>query len=588
MPSVSLHKHVADSKRLEALQATALLDSPMEEAFDRLTRLAVRFTKAPVSLVSLVDKNRQFFKSCVGLPRPWSIQRETPLTHSFCQHNRIAGVPLVINDARNDPIFKDNLAVRDLNVIAYLGIPLVTKDAYILGSFCVIDTEPREWSAEEIATVSDIAEAVMTEISLRTEIAERKRAEDRRDEFAALYASLQNEIAARKQAEEAKEQYQVQMQQAQKMEALGLLAGGIAHDFNNILSIILGNAELAIKDVPEGSTAFIELKEVITASYRARDLVRQILTISRHSDNKRVPLHVTPIILEGLKLLRSTISPKIEVRDNLKAPVDVILADPSKVQQILFNLCTNAAHAMKDKGGILEISLILDEIKLNDTRKLPQARPGRYLRLTVADTGEGMTPDIQEKIFDPYFSTKKPEEGTGLGLSVVQGLVESYDGLLYVESEVGKGSRVSVFFQLSNKEALIEAQQIGRLPKGTERILIVDDEQSIVDLLVTLLSKIGYTVSSVNSSAECLQILREAPSAFDMIITDMVMPAMTGTELSEKIFEIRPDMPIILCTGYSTMIDAKKAEAMGIKALLYKPVSSKELASTIRRVFDAD
>lgn len=586
MAANTLHDHLNDPGRLAALRAVALLDTPTEEAFDRLSRLAARFTRAPVTLVSLVDTDRQFFKSCIGLPEPWNTARVTPLSHSFCQHNRVAGVPLIITDAREDPLFRDNLAIRDLNVIAYLGIPLISSDSYVLGSFCVIDSKPRSWTEEEVETVRDLAAAVMTEIALRTEISERKKAEGSRDELAAIYASLQDEIAARKRSEEKRQRLELQMHQAQKMEAVGSLAGGIAHDFNNILGIILGNTELALQDIPAENPACLNLHKVVTACLRARDLVRQILAFSRHAEQEQAPLRISHILKEGLRLLRSSLPTTIEIRQHIETRSDTVLADPTKIHQILLNLCTNAAHAMRKEGGVLDVSLTDEVLDSETASRFYDLSPGAFVKLTVNDNGHGIEPFIRERIFDPYFTTKEPEEGTGMGLAVVHGIVKRYGGSIIVESEPGKGTAFHVLLPKFKGEVSPAAEPLVQFPGGTESILFVDDEKLVVDTIPPILRRLGYEVESGTSSIECLNVFRQNPEAFDLIITDMTMPNMTGADLAKEAIKIRPDIPIILCTGFSERIDEKRAKEIGIRAFLMKPVITREIAGTIREVLE--
>ena len=322
-----LATHLVDPARLAALHAVALLDTPTEEAFDRLSRLAAHFVKAPVALVSLVDANRQFFKSCIGLPEPWRSRRETPLSHSFCQHNRVAGHPLLIEDARTHFLVKDNLAIVDLNVIAYLGIPLVTSDGYVLGSFCVIDSKIRNWGKEDVSVIKDLAAAVMTEIQLRTEIAARSRAEGDRDNLAELNTLLREEITARKQAEEQQRQLEAQLHQAQKMEAIGRLSGGVAHDLNNLLSPILGYGELLSEDPGLNVEQRESLNEILNSGIRARDLVRQLLAFSRKQILEFKPLNINETIENFSKLLRRIIPEDIEIKAVLSPNIRPVMAD---------------------------------------------------------------------------------------------------------------------------------------------------------------------------------------------------------------------------------------------------------------------
>jgi len=375
---------------------------------------------------------------------------------------------------------------------------------------------------------------------------------------------------------------ETQLRQAQKMEAIGTLAGGIAHDFNNILSPIVGYTEMALVDLPEDSRTASDLQEVLTASRRAADLVTQILTFSRQQEEERHPIRVCPIAKEALKLLRASLPSTIEMRPRIVAEPDVVLADPTQIHQVLMNLCTNAGHAMRETGGTLTVELT----NLDATAEPPHEglEPGHYLRLTVADTGHGMEPDVLARIFEPYFTTKETGEGTGLGLAVVHGIVESYGGAIAVESEIGRGTTFEILLPLAEREEA-DAAASGPAPRGRERVLLVDDEPTVVEMVQQMLERLGYEVVSHTSSTEALAAFERGPDQFDLVVTDMTMPHMTGTDLSKELMEIRPDVPIIMCTGFSELITEGKAEAMGIRALLMKPIVRRDLAEAIRRAF---
>jgi len=396
---------------------------------------------------------------------------------------------------------------------------------------------------------------------------------------------------------------QEQLQQAQKMEAIGTLAGGIAHDFNNILGVIIGNAELAMEHVPEQGLVQKSLEEVCTASMRARDLVRQILSFSRQADQEVRPIEISPIVEESLHLLRSTIPKTIDIRKNISCQADTVLADPTQINQILFNLCTNAAHAMEKNGGTLGVSLesakfgigSLDLQKDQDTSSIlgiesrtgySDLVPEAYVRLTVSDTGHGIGPEVMDRIYDPYFTTKQVGEGTGLGLSVVHGIVRACGGIIRVESEPGKGTTFEVLLPTVETEGRSENHSPGPLPKGSERILLVDDEDALAELGERVLANLGYDAVSKTSTSGALELFRANPDQFDLVITDMTMPHMTGDRLAKKLMKIRPDIPVILCTGHSGQISEKRAKAIGIRAFVMKPIAQRQMAETIRKVLD--
>ena len=395
--------------------------------------------------------------------------------------------------------------------------------------------------------------------------------------------SLGLDITERKQVEEEKDKLQTQLQQAHKMEAIGTLAGGIAHDFNNIVGIILGNTELAIDDVPEGNPAQLNLKEVRTASLRAKDVVRQLLSFARKTKLEKKPANIIPIIKESLKFLRSSIPTSIEIRQNIAKDVDTILADPTQINQILINLCANSHHSMPD-GGVIVITLKNIELDEDTSDQCSKLNPGRYVNLAVSDTGHGISQEKIDRIFDPYFTTKEVGKGTGMGLAVVHGIVKGHNGLITVESELGKGTTFSIFFPVVEKEVVVEAETDEELPTGSERILFIDDEESLVKIGHQRLEWLGYKVEATISPIEALELFRSQPDQFDLVITDLTMPKMTGDKLVKEILNIRSDIPIILCTGFSEKIDEKKSKAIGASGYLEKPHNKRDLAKIVRKV----
>lgn len=379
---------------------------------------------------------------------------------------------------------------------------------------------------------------------------------------------------------------EAQLLQAQKMEAIGTLAGGIAHDFNNILTSVLGYTQLAQGDVPKGSQAERDLQEVVRAGRRARDLVSQILTFSRQTQQELKPLDPVPIIKEVLKLLRASIPSTIEIKQHIGKTEANILADPTQIHQILINLCTNAAHAMAHKGGVLEVVLtkvLLDSVFAS---RHPEVAPGEHLVLAVTDTGHGIGPAIMDRIFDPFFTTKKRGEGTGMGLAVVHGIVRSCGGAITVYSEVGKGTTFKVFLPCCTGDADCEGAVEMIVARGNERILFVDDEPSIVAMAKRMIENLGYSVLSTTSSVEALDLFREGSGDFDLVITDLTMPKMTGEQLAGELTRIRRDIPIIICTGYSNTLTEGKETQPGIRAVVTKPLITHEIARTIRDVLD--
>jgi len=398
---------------------------------------------------------------------------------------------------------------------------------------------------------------------------------------------VSRDISRRKQVEEEKEKLQAQLAQARKMESIGTLAGGIAHDFNNILAIISGNTELAMSDVPEWNPARHNLEEVMKASLRARDAVRQILAFSRKTEEKQKPLRVGPIIQESLKLLRSAAPASIRIQEDLSTRTDAVFGDPAQINQVVMNLYGNAIHAMREKGGVLEVSLKHAELDQDASPLLHDLTEGRYVLLTVSDTGHGMEPEIVERIFDPYFTTKGIGEGSGMGLSVVHGIVKRHRGAIRVESELGEGTRFHVFLPLLETQEELESEPPASFPAGAdEHILFVDDEDAVADLGGRMLQHLGYRVTVKTSSTEALEAFRAQPDHYDLLVTDMTMPDLTGTDLSREFLRIRPGFPVVLCTGFSEMITEESAKQMGIQAFVVKPLVMKEIAHTVRRILD--
>ncbi|HPI94068.1 MAG TPA: PAS domain S-box protein [Deltaproteobacteria bacterium] len=394
------------------------------------------------------------------------------------------------------------------------------------------------------------------------------------------------DVTESKLAELDKKRLEDQLAQAQKMESLGTLAGGIAHDFNNILSAIIGYSELALGDASEPDTARSEIKEAIKAADRAKDLVKQILTFSRRAETTYSPLDLPPLVKGSLKMLRSVIPTTIEIRQDL-VPSCLVMSDPTQVNQLIMNLCTNAAHAMDETGGVLTVRLRKEAIDGVMAHEL-DIKPGSYVRLTVGDTGHGMAPEVVERIFEPYFTTKELGRGTGLGLSVVHGIVKSQNGAVTCTSTPGTGTAFDVYLpEITLGVDTTELAQREPLPTGNARILFVDDEPTLANLAEKMLGRLGYAVVTRTSSIDALAHFQNNPADFDLVISDMTMPGLTGDKLALKLLEIRPDIPIILCTGYSEHISEEKAKEIGIREFALKPLEMRELAKIIQRVFSS-
>jgi PAS domain S-box-containing protein len=398
------------------------------------------------------------------------------------------------------------------------------------------------------------------------------------------YDGIIEDITERKLAEEALRESEEKLHQAEKMEAIGTLAGGIAHDFNNILSAILGYSELALADLPFEASIRNKLEAIHSSGERARDLVSQILAFSRKDEQVRSPVSLHLILKDALKILRPAIPTTIEIQAQITSKCR-IFGDPSRVHQVIMNLCTNAYQAMLETGGTLKITLSHEELE-GKTAALAQVPAGFYGKLVISDTGVGIPSKNVERIFDPYFTTKEKGKGTGLGLAAVHGICKSHGGSILVESEIEKGTKFTVYLPLTLEGSGAGKQADFQLPAGNERILLVDDEQNIREIEKEMLEMQGYNVTAKNNAQEALKLFSEKPERFDLVITDMTMPYMTGDRFAEELRKIRSDIPIILSTGYSELMSKEKAKSLGIKGFLMKPFTTKELSSTIRKVLN--
>lgn len=453
-------------------------------------------------------------------------------------------------------LFPKNHALDEMGVSGYVGVALEGINSNVIGVLCCF--------SHGRISITKQTKNVMRIIAAR------------------LSSAIERE-----KNERARELLENQLQQAQKMESIGTLAGGIAHDFNNILSPIMGHTELLLYDTPEGSQLRYSLNEIQSASMRAKDLVRQILTFSRQEKSECKTMRMQYIIKEALKLIRSSIPAIIEIKHNIRKECGLINADPTQIHQIVMNLATNAYHAMEDAGGTMTIDL--KEVELDAQKALNlDIKQGTYACLTVSDTGTGIPEDVKGKIFDPFFTTKGQGKGTGIGLSVVHGIVNSSGGAICVHSELGKGTEFNIYLPVVEsylkKNDALKVKMI--IQGGTERVLLVDDEAPLITLQKQMLERLGYQVTSRTSSMEGLEAFRSSPDKFDLVITDMAMPNMSGDKLAVELIKIRPDIPVLLCTGFSTIISEEKALVMGIKGFLMKPVTISDLDKKIRDVLD--
>lgn len=399
------------------------------------------------------------------------------------------------------------------------------------------------------------------------------------------FIGTQQDITQKKESEQRQKEMEAKLQQAYKMEAIGTLAGGIAHDFNNILGTIIGYTEMALDDCEPDSPISKDLDNVLEAGLRAAELVKQILVFSRQEQVEPIIFSPAVTIKEVLTMLRPTLPATITVKESIDPSAGAVLADPTKINQIFMNLCTNAYHAMEKEGGILEVVLQQLVHEEGDETNPHELQPGRYVQLKIVDTGVGIPEQIKDKIFDPYFTTKEIGRGSGMGLAIVHGYVQRYGGLVHFQSEPGVGTTFEVYLPI------VEVEQQGlplrpeqRIESGNETILFVDDEEMLVEMARDMLQRFGYHVIAVTSPLKALELFTQQPDKFDLIITDQTMPDITGAELATSCLKIRPDVPIILCTGFSSILTDEEAKAIGIKAFIHKPVVKKEIAGLIRNV----
>ncbi len=455
-------------------------------------------------------------------------------------------------------LFPNDINLKKMNAVGYVGLSIKNTSGKVIGILCAISQNKFDLPAK--------TDSIMNVLSARA-AAEIERIEK----------------------EEESNQLALKLRQAYKMEAIGTLAGGIAHDFNNILTPILGYTDILQTSFSEESNEKEYLNEILKSAERAKDLVKQILTFSRQTERERKPIKIQNIINEAIKLLRSSIPASIEIKHNIDQDCKLIFADSTQMHQIVMNLCTNAYHAMREKGGTIAVSLTEIEVSSENLLFDVQLSEGTYLKLEISDNGHGIPKEILEKVFDPYFTTKKKGEGTGMGLSIVHGIVTNHHGKISVYSEPEIGTTFNLYFPCIKRETApvnnikIEKKKLG----GHERILAVDDEEVIVNMYKKILESYGYQVTSLTSSTEALSIFENQPDTYDLIITDMTMPHMSGIDLAKKLKAVRSDIPIILCTGFSELINKEKAKSLGINRYLMKPALNQDLLVSVRETLDS-
>ncbi|MBF0378087.1 MAG: response regulator [Desulfamplus sp.] len=399
---------------------------------------------------------------------------------------------------------------------------------------------------------------------------------------------VSRDITERRRAEREKKKLEEKLIQSNKLEAIGTLAGGISHDMNNILTAIMGYVEISLSDVPEGSRIRQRLDRVLNACYRARDLVKQILTFSRQDSQENIPVNINIMIKEVLKLIRASLPATIKIQQNIPSDKYILIADPTKIHQIIMNLCSNAGYAMQEQGGLLAVCTELMELDPDSAGKYLDLKPGTYIRMTVSDTGHGMNKEIMERIFEPFFTTKPRGKGTGMGLAMVHGIVKNLGGNIYVYSEVGKGTTFHLFFPKAPEGSQVCTIESVSIATGDETILYVDDEIPIVEMAQEMLTTLGYKVEGVVGSVQALERFKQSPEKFDIVITDQTMPNLTGCEFAKKIWEIRSGIPVILCSGFNDLVNPEFAKNIGISEYVMKPYSKQEMAIKIRKALQRE
>jgi signal transduction histidine kinase/DNA-binding response OmpR family regulator len=461
---------------------------------------------------------------------------------------------------------------KQAGICSFAALPL-EGGGEILGVVGIATTSTRNF-AEQATFLEALANEVA--IGLRNAILHEKVQEHAQE--------LEARLIQIKQGEQERANLQRQLQQLQKMEAIGTLAGGIAHDFNNMLTPIIAGTETAQAKIPADHPAQSCLRYVIQAGLRARDLVQQILTFSRRSEDERMPLNVIPVVKEVTKLLRASIPSTIEMRQVLAAPRDTVFANPTHIHQIVMNLCTNAAHAMREGGGILEIGITNEILDESAACRYPEVAPGEYLVLTVRDTGHGMDSMTKERIFEPFFTTKGRGEGTGMGLSVAHGIVVGCGGTISVESEPGRGSIFRVMIPCIREKPVLVGESREAPMTGSGRIMFIDDEALIAEMYQEMLGSLGYEVEAFTDPARALEALGADPSRFDLVITDQTMPGMTGLQLIQAIRRLGFDIPIILCTGLGGGLSPDTTAGLGVREFLMKPIPRVQMARAVDNV----
>jgi PAS domain S-box-containing protein len=538
-------------------------DAPLAETLDALTRLIDGQSEEMLSSILLLDADGQHLRhgAAPHLPQEYTQAIDGAAIGpnvGSCGTAAYDRRAVYVEDIETDPLWQDykQLALPH-GLRACWSTPILDAEGNVFGTFALYYARP----------------------ALPTE-AHRKLI-DLATQTAAICLTRHRAVQDRKRMQESQ-------LRSQKLEALGTLSGGIAHDFNNMLLVIAGNARLAATQVDANHVAQVALTEITQASSRASDLVRRILAFSRPNSAKHKHIQLQPVIAEALQFVRSTLPAMIAIRSSLPADMPLVAADSTQIHQVLVNLATNAAHAMEAHGGIMDVRLDCADLTPQMAACGPDLRPGRYVRLTVGDTGSGMNPETMARIFDPFFTTKPLGQGTGLGLSIVHGIMQSCGGAVRVQSDVGKGTRFHLYFPaLECVSAEDETTRLQALPGAGQHILLIDDEESLVRLGTILLTRRGYRVTGCTDPAAAVRQFQLEPQSFDAVVTDLSMPGMSGFDCARELLEVRKDIPIVLTSGYVRAEDEAQALTAGICAVVPKPAALDQLPQILERVFAA-
>jgi PAS domain S-box-containing protein len=678
---------ISDPARLAVLRRTALLDSPPEPAFDRLTEMAASLLRAPIALFSLVEKDRQFFKSAIGLDEPLASRRETPISFSLCAVIVDTGEPLILQDTRTHPLTRNRGAVTELGIAACAGAPVATRDGHVLGAICALDRVPRVWTLRDVETLTTLAESASAEVSLRLLGASRADAtrsaalvREREGDAHSMLSTLvsaapqaiiavdpawrvtlwngtaeqlfgwtADEVMGRAVPFLSREQIaqlgtiegpasrphgapgtamrhvrkdgshvdtlfstgvlrdaggaaagyiavitdltehkllEAQLRQSQKMEAVGQLAGGVAHDFNNLLTVIKAHTFIALEGLPKDAPARADLVAVNDAAARAADLTRRLLAFSRKQLLQPRVLDLNAAVSGVLPMLERLIGEDIEVVTQLDPSLHTVSADPAQLEQVIMNLAVNARDAMPH-GGVFRIGTI--NVELLVPRPMEDGftmQPGSYVVLEVGDTGVGMDAATRARIFEPFFTTKEQGKGTGLGLAMVYGIVKQSGGYVRAESEPGKGTRFEIWLpRVESKDAAAPRVEHQAAPRGgTETVLVVEDEKAVRHVVKRVLELQGYTVFTARNGFEALRVAREREGRIDLVMTDVVLPEMSGPAIVERLLADWPHAKVLYMSGYAAEEAAKRGLLQPGTALLKKPFTLDELARAVRGV----